>query len=104
MVKDRNKLSSPQRILFRFDLEGNLLSQTEIVFDQMNETYGCWPVPTESGLWFLTDDRTEDDDFQGNGHRGYVAGESACDVIKKQNNFRKASQEMKINFPSAFVL
>ncbi len=63
MVKDRNKLSSPQRILFRFDLEGNLLSQTEIVFDQVNENYGCWPVPTESGLWLLIDSMTENDDI-----------------------------------------
>lgn len=63
MVKDRNKLDSPQRILFRFDSEGNLLRQTEIVFDQVNENYGCWPVPTESGLWFLIDSMTEDDDI-----------------------------------------
>lgn len=63
MVKDKNKLASPQRTLFRFDLEGNLLSQTEIVFDQVNENYGCWPVPTESGLWFLIDSMTENDDI-----------------------------------------
>ena len=63
MVKDRNKLSSPQRILFRFDLEGKLLSQTEIMFDQVNENYACWPVPTKSGLWFLIDSVTDNDDI-----------------------------------------
>ena len=63
MAKDRNKLSSPQRILFRFDLEGKLLSQTEIMFDQVNENYACWPVPTKSGLWFLIDSVTDNDDI-----------------------------------------
>ena len=63
MMKDGKNLSNGKHMLFWFDPEGNLLEQIPFALEQADETYGLWPVPTESGLWFLYDSRKTHDDI-----------------------------------------